>query len=1103
MAKYRFMLANSLTGDILAELPLQSASYSFALNEPGTFRGTLSLELPDPLGSILANDVFFSADPALDVHALYVERDEVIVWGGLLWADQADYRSEGGTLEVSGEGWHSWLRRQVLTQTLTFTQQDQANIARGLIDWVQFQFGRHGRISTFDIVPTGRLRDRTYHGYERKSIGEAIEELAAVIDGFAWRYESLIEDGRVHTRFLVDYPPSRQTNLVFTLGEQLIGAQVATDRTQLATRVHGIGAGEGDLAVRSSVTDDSLIGARLWIDAVDTHTDVTERETLEDYGAERLQRGSRPIVIPRLTVRADRHPTVDSYRVGDIVGVEGAVGWHQMSGAYRITEISVDVDAEGAEQVALSLAPEGAFTPPGSQVDRPVELASIPSGESWGTPAVEVNEQVIFYDGFDVVHPTNRGLDPAKWFIHDRPNYSTGSYVNNELQIYVPSAVTVENSMLVITARDLPGTGKGTYSSGLVTTAGRVHVGPYGLKVEIRLKAPGSAGATAGLWPSLYMLEENSAAYFGGTQPGFPGGAQGVPGWPTTGFSEVDVWEWPGRSAFEYHVNRHWAATPGGSNPVGGHEVSTSPIDLTDTFNIAGFVWTQTYIAFTFNGREVHRLPNTISPPPSRPMFMILNFAIGGDFGGPVGGNVVFPARYEIDWIKVSPLTSSVKVSTLIDAFDPPKGIWTATGTGGQLSTADGAITITTAPNYPGFRTTSGNYDLTGSRVYAEVSQVPNVGAGSTQAYLTCTFNHTEGQPPQGEIRIGYDGGSLVGQRMRNGTYTTVFEIPYSATAHRYWSMSEAGGTVSYATSADGSTFAVRGTVSAATVGFSLAELDVEVVSGHFAAETTPGVARFAGINVASGVTPPPDDEKPSASNTGLTNPGLLTPAASNTITASGTITNKSFVGYVEIRADNVIFRNCKFTGPSSREALVRVQAGRSGCLFEDCEVDGTGTGTGVGLAYEGYTARRVYIHDCVDGAKLGDNTTLERCYITDLARGPGTHNDGVQSSGGNNITVRGCVIENEHSQTSALFIGADLSNIAGVLVEGCWLSGGGYTMTVGADPGFQLTDCVIRNNKLGKGGFGYFNLNRTQEIDIVGNTDLTTGAAIPDQHYP
>ena len=49
-------------------------------------------------------------------------------------------------------------------------------------------------------------------------------------------------------------------------------------------------------------------------------------------------------------------------------------------------------------------------------------------------------------------------------------------------------------------------------------------------------------------------------------------------------------------------------------------------------------------------GKEMARFTNNI---PNQPMFLVASLAVGGDWPGPVSGWTTFPARMEIDFIRV------------------------------------------------------------------------------------------------------------------------------------------------------------------------------------------------------------------------------------------------------------------------------------------------------------------------------------------------------------------------------------------------------------------------------------------------------------------
>lgn len=350
MAAYRYLLADLATNQLLAELPL-TVSYEHVLNSPGSIEGRLALVQPAALHTVLAPLL----PGSLGKLAIYVERDGVIVWGGIPWTASADL--DAGTMTLRGEGFLSYFRRRVLRATKTYAQVDQALIARDLLDWA-LAYGPGPSISTAAVATTGVLRDRSWQAYERPWIGQLIEDLAAVEGGFDFRFDSAWSSGSITTRFLTSYPNTgRLTDLVFEVGKQITAAGLSVDGTMLVTHVDAIGAGEGDLAIRASVADPAMLAAGYPVlDDVVSATDVSILATLDAKARHRLRRGHAPISVPGLVVDPSLDPVLGSYLVGDVVTVRGGAGLAALDGRYRITGIRVDVDDSGAETAHLSLA---------------------------------------------------------------------------------------------------------------------------------------------------------------------------------------------------------------------------------------------------------------------------------------------------------------------------------------------------------------------------------------------------------------------------------------------------------------------------------------------------------------------------------------------------------------------------------------------------------------------------------------------------------------------------------------------------------------------------------------------------------------------------
>jgi hypothetical protein len=353
VAIYKYLLGDVLTGDLLAEMPFSTASFSHVLNAPGAFSGTMSLkQKPSKLLEL-------QSAINLGRNTLYVDREGVIVWGGFLWTESANLATAQTTF--AGEGFHSYFRRRYIRADKTYTGQDQTTgIAKDLIDYAQGQAGGNIGIITTGMTASGVTRDRSYPAVERKKIGEAIEQLAAVENGFDFRYDSSWNGDVIETKFRTQYPSTgRQTDYVFAVGShQLTEMMVNVDASTLVVTVDVIGAtpDPGTSPLISTVSDTSRLSSMPLLEDIVSFTDVDNTTTLQGHANTRLQRGSQPIVIPSVSFNPSADPVIGSYIPGDIVRVKASVGLKSIDGDFRITEYGVTVSDTGKEDGKMSFA---------------------------------------------------------------------------------------------------------------------------------------------------------------------------------------------------------------------------------------------------------------------------------------------------------------------------------------------------------------------------------------------------------------------------------------------------------------------------------------------------------------------------------------------------------------------------------------------------------------------------------------------------------------------------------------------------------------------------------------------------------------------------
>ena len=196
---------------------------------------------------------------------------------------------------------------------------------------------------------------------------------------------------------------------------------------------------------------------------------------------------------------------------------------------------------------------------------------------------------------------------------------------NGEAQYYTDRQenVTVSNGTLKITAKAESFQGSEYTSSRMITY--QKFEFEYG-RVEARAKLPTGGGT----WPALWLL-----------------GADFIQNpWPACG--EMDYMEHVGNEQDRIFSSLHYPGNSGGNAVTDFVDVP----GVSDDFHIYSIDWTPEAIIFAVDGTEYHTIPNNASLPFDHEFFLIVNVAMGGNFGGNIDPNFV-ESTMEVDYIRV------------------------------------------------------------------------------------------------------------------------------------------------------------------------------------------------------------------------------------------------------------------------------------------------------------------------------------------------------------------------------------------------------------------------------------------------------------------
>jgi len=221
--------------------------------------------------------------------------------------------------------------------------------------------------------------------------------------------------------------------------------------------------------------------------------------------------------------------------------------------------------------------------------------------------------------------------NPEKW------GYAVGGHGwgNNELQYYTEARLenaSVGDGVLKITAIKEAYEGMDYTSTRLVTRDKKEFM--YG-RLEIRAKLPKGVGT----WPAIWMMPTN-----------WP---EEISKWPDCG--EIDIMEHVGHDPGVIHASAHskdyyWRI---GTQKTGTIEVP----DASDAFHTYVLEWTpdvirayvedEMYFEYFNEGLGYSKWPY------DKPYYLILNIAVGGDWGAAKGIDPsVYPQSMEIDFVR-------------------------------------------------------------------------------------------------------------------------------------------------------------------------------------------------------------------------------------------------------------------------------------------------------------------------------------------------------------------------------------------------------------------------------------------------------------------
>jgi len=361
MAKYTYYFGNLVAGTISAALPCKDVTYTQQLNTPGSF--SASLNVSDP-GVANMDPITWTAPGKT---ALWIDRNGVLVWGGIIWG--RTYDSTKYQIAISGSTFDSYGQRRYIDYDNVVTSTEQLTVAANL--WNTMQTKAHGNINCPAVVttPSGVTINAQWLTTDRKRVIDAIKDLTNSATGFDYAVQVAWTSNLTTSQTMVFGYPNlgriQSTNqLLFQYPGNIISYTLSEDGASVANTNLAFGAGSGATAlVATALNTSSLTNGYPVLEGGTSYKDITDPTQLQNFANADMYLYTNPPQQVTALVRGDLDPIIGSYNLGDYVmlqisdyrfpAIPGLP--YGISAAYQIRNVSIAVDDQGVEHVTLTL----------------------------------------------------------------------------------------------------------------------------------------------------------------------------------------------------------------------------------------------------------------------------------------------------------------------------------------------------------------------------------------------------------------------------------------------------------------------------------------------------------------------------------------------------------------------------------------------------------------------------------------------------------------------------------------------------------------------------------------------------------------------------
>jgi hypothetical protein len=316
-AQYSYLATDLLTGTVLGEVPLHGVTFDRQINKAGNWQGSANLD--DPL--IDNDDLLLCTNPGRT--AIYVYRNDQIVWGGIIWS--RTYQSQAKALQMTAQTFESYAYKVYYRPSATVNYSEaQCSIINKL--WITLQQQQNASIGVMEplnLPANDVVRTLTVNPWDFKTYGEIIDDpLMNFDDSAEWTIECFEQRGVPTKRLTLGYPQLGRridfTNLVVDYPGNILNYYWSESASSSGNRAWATGDGdEGAITVGVATNNSSLNAGYPLLEVHETHQGVTVQATINAHALKDLSDNILPKINKTIQIKADEQPEFGSYGIGD------------------------------------------------------------------------------------------------------------------------------------------------------------------------------------------------------------------------------------------------------------------------------------------------------------------------------------------------------------------------------------------------------------------------------------------------------------------------------------------------------------------------------------------------------------------------------------------------------------------------------------------------------------------------------------------------------------------------------------------------------------------------------------------------------------------